>query len=194
MSLLSPPLQRSANPIVVVDGDRRFVDANRAACELVDRPRVELLQMRVDELTPPTWIPELENRWTEFLRSGLATGRWALRLHGAEVVEFHYVAMAAIEPDRHLVVATVPGAEPAGAAASAAAAGTAVSARERTVLTLLAGGRTGPEIADELIVSLDTVRTHIRALKAKLEAKTLAHLIAIALRDGLVEEGPGPHK
>jgi DNA-binding CsgD family transcriptional regulator len=186
MSLLSQQLHRSALPIVVVDGDRRFVDVNQAACLMVERPRFELLTMRVDDLTPSARIPELEARWSEFLREGVANGRWALARHGAGLVEFEYVAMAAVAPDRHLLIGTVPEAEDSGPAGEPVPG--AVTSRERTVLTLLALGRTGPEIAEELTVSLDTVRTHIRALKGKLGARTLAHLVAIALRDGLVDE------
>jgi DNA-binding CsgD family transcriptional regulator len=56
-----------------------------------------------------------------------------------------------------------------------------LSPREREVLTMLAGGRTIPEIAHELVLSPLTVRTHVRNAKDKLRARTTAHAVAIAL-------------
>jgi DNA-binding NarL/FixJ family response regulator len=45
---------------------------------------------------------------------------------------------------------------------------------------------TGPEIADELDICRDTVRTHVRNAMTKLGARSRAHLVAKALGDGLV--------
>ena len=42
------------------------------------------------------------------------------------------------------------------------------------------------EIADELHLSHDTVRTHIRNAMAKTGARSRAHLVAKALGEGLV--------
>jgi DNA-binding CsgD family transcriptional regulator len=56
-----------------------------------------------------------------------------------------------------------------------------LSPREREVLSRLAEGRTIPEIADELVLSPLTVRTHVRNAKDKLRARTTAHAVAIAV-------------
>ena len=48
----------------------------------------------------------------------------------------------------------------------------ALSAREREVLGLLARGMSGSEIAESLVLSPETVRTHIRNAMAKLDAST----------------------
>jgi DNA-binding CsgD family transcriptional regulator/ketosteroid isomerase-like protein len=56
-----------------------------------------------------------------------------------------------------------------------------LSPREREVLSMLAGGNTVAEIADELYLSPFTVRTHVRNAKDKLQARTTAHAIAIAI-------------
>ena len=61
-------------------------------------------------------------------------------------------------------------------------AGRPLSDREREILTLLADGLTGAEIAERLYLSPETVRTHIRNAMSKLGASTRAHAIAIALR------------
>jgi len=63
----------------------------------------------------------------------------------------------------------------------------ALSPREREMLDHLAHGRTGEQIAEELFLSPETVRTHVRNAMNKLEASTRAHAIAIALRDREIE-------
>jgi DNA-binding CsgD family transcriptional regulator len=56
-----------------------------------------------------------------------------------------------------------------------------LSKREREVLELLADGLSGAEIADRLVLSPETVRTHIRNAMAKLGASTRSQAVAIAL-------------
>jgi DNA-binding NarL/FixJ family response regulator len=51
-------------------------------------------------------------------------------------------------------------------------------------MDLLAQGLTGEQVAERLVLSSETVKTHIRNAMAKLEAHTRVHAIAIALRDG----------
>ena len=46
-----------------------------------------------------------------------------------------------------------------------------LTGREEEVLTLVARGRTNTEIADELFVSLSTVKTHVASLMTKLDAR-----------------------
>ena len=59
-----------------------------------------------------------------------------------------------------------------------------LSRREREVMDLLAQGLTGEQVAERLVLSSETVKTHVRNAMAKLEAHTRVHAIAIALRDG----------
>ncbi len=47
-----------------------------------------------------------------------------------------------------------------------------LSDRERDVLRLLGTDLTGPDIAHELMVSLNTLRTHTRSIYDKLEVNT----------------------
>jgi LuxR family maltose regulon positive regulatory protein len=51
----------------------------------------------------------------------------------------------------------------------------ALSGRERDVLRLLAAGLSNQQIADELCVSLNTVRTHTKRLYSKLDVHSRAH-------------------
>jgi len=57
-----------------------------------------------------------------------------------------------------------------------------LSNRERQVFELLADGLSGAEIAEALVLSPETVRTHIRNAMAKLGASTRSQALVIALR------------
>jgi PAS domain S-box-containing protein len=56
-----------------------------------------------------------------------------------------------------------------------------LSPREREVLALLARGLTGEQIAERLVLSPETVRTHIRNAREKLGASTRVEAVTIAL-------------
>ena len=62
-----------------------------------------------------------------------------------------------------------------------------LTAREREVLTLMAEGLSGPQIADRLIVALPTVKTHQARLYEKLGVSERAAAVAEAMRRGLLE-------
>ncbi len=62
-----------------------------------------------------------------------------------------------------------------------------LSNREREILDLLAQGLTGEAAAAQLVISPETVKTHIRNAMSKLEATTRVHAIAIALREGYIQ-------
>jgi DNA-binding CsgD family transcriptional regulator len=59
-----------------------------------------------------------------------------------------------------------------------------LTAREREVLTLLARGYTGEEVARQLQVSAETVRAHVRHSVTKLHARTRLHAVVLALQRG----------
>jgi DNA-binding NarL/FixJ family response regulator len=62
----------------------------------------------------------------------------------------------------------------------------ALTAREQDVLTLIARGFSNAEIADELVVSQETVRTHVKHIYAKCGLTGRAHAVIVAYESGLV--------
>jgi DNA-binding NarL/FixJ family response regulator len=60
-----------------------------------------------------------------------------------------------------------------------------LTAREREVLRLVAVGRSNQEIADELVVSPLTAKTHVSRILAKMGARDRVHLVIAAYEAGL---------
>jgi len=71
-------------------------------------------------------------------------------------------------------------------AAPAQAPAVALSDREMEVLTLVVDGLTNQEIAERLVVSTETVKTHMRHLMEKLAVSDRTQAAVKALRSGLV--------
>jgi DNA-binding NarL/FixJ family response regulator len=63
----------------------------------------------------------------------------------------------------------------------------ALSSREAEILTLLAGGLTGEQIAKRLVLSPETVRTHIRNAMEKLDTPTRTAAVVKALDTGEIQ-------
>ena len=60
----------------------------------------------------------------------------------------------------------------------------ALSPREREIMNLMAEGLTAERIGEEISVSVETVRTHVRNVIRKLQARNRVHAIALALERG----------
>jgi DNA-binding NarL/FixJ family response regulator len=64
-----------------------------------------------------------------------------------------------------------------------------LTGREREVLALVAAGLTNDEIAERLVISPATAKTHVSRILLKLGARDRAQLVVIAYESGLVEAG-----
>jgi DNA-binding NarL/FixJ family response regulator len=62
-----------------------------------------------------------------------------------------------------------------------------LTAREREILQLLADGMSNADVATQLFISQETVKSHVRHILAKLEADTRTHAVAIALREAIID-------
>lgn len=65
----------------------------------------------------------------------------------------------------------------------------ALSEREAEILAMLARGLTGEEIAQRLVLSPETVRTHVRNAMGKLEARTRTEAVVKALEREEIQSG-----
>jgi DNA-binding NarL/FixJ family response regulator len=64
---------------------------------------------------------------------------------------------------------------------------TDLTTREREVLALVGRGLSNHEIADELVISPATAKTHVSRVMSKLDARDRAQLVVLAYESGLVE-------
>jgi DNA-binding NarL/FixJ family response regulator len=60
------------------------------------------------------------------------------------------------------------------------------TAREIEVLQLISDGLVNREIGVRLFLSEETVKSHVRHLLAKLQARSRAHAVAVGFRRGLI--------
>jgi DNA-binding NarL/FixJ family response regulator len=66
-----------------------------------------------------------------------------------------------------------------------------LSEREREILGLIGAGRSNTEIAEELFISMATVKTHVRHIFAKLDLRDRAQAVVAARDAGLDAPGSG---
>jgi DNA-binding NarL/FixJ family response regulator len=68
----------------------------------------------------------------------------------------------------------------------------ALTEREREVMALVAGGLSNDEIAERLVISPATAKTHVSRAMVKLGARDRAQLVVFAYESGLVRPAPPP--
>jgi PAS domain S-box-containing protein len=174
--------ERSSNPIALVDEHRRYVELNRPWAALVGRTRKQLIGTSTESVIEPSQRAQAAREWQELLRRGESAGMRALiRADGSEV-DIDFAARLAAVGDRRLAIyvalTKLDGRRPQG---GVRAPERELTKREREIVTLIALGRETAQIAQELGISAETVRTHVRNAMSKLDAHTRAQLVATAL-------------
>jgi DNA-binding CsgD family transcriptional regulator len=96
------------------------------------------------------------------------------------------LATAAAGPDAE---AAATGVVPAARVAAHGSAGS-LSEREREIVALLAGGATDAQIARELYLSVNTVRSHLERIRDKTGARRRAELVRYAMQAGIGPAAP----
>ena len=175
--------------MVLVDGERRYVDANRPARLAFRMSLDELRAHGVDDLTPPEYSGMVEEAWSQLLADGFVAGRQVLAPAGGPL-EIVYCAVADALPGLHagaFAPATWPDEELDPLADQADPPALSLTPREIEVLTLAAYGRSGPEIARELVLSPATVKTHFANIHGKLQVPNRTAAVARALKLGVID-------
>jgi PAS domain S-box-containing protein len=189
-ALFASAFHQSRNAMVLVDADRQIVDVNPAFARLLGRPRPALIRHRIFEFladgplaTPREWHETIARR--RFAGDAVLVaadgGRVAVQWGAStEVVTGHRLVLFVTLNSSSWGGRLRPVKDPDPRSP-------ALSPREREVVRRVALGEAGPEIAAELGIANETVRTHVRNAMAKLGARSRAQLVAKALGGGLLD-------
>jgi DNA-binding CsgD family transcriptional regulator len=145
----------------------------RAAEALTLRAAV-VATARHEGRTGPPW---LVSRWQDQLRQA----RQALGPDRARTAEDRGAAMSLATAAEYALMLT----DPVHPQPAAPDPGT-LSARERELVALVAQGRTNAQIAEQLDISIRTVRSHLDRIRDKTGCRRRADLTRLALTTGLV--------
>jgi PAS domain S-box-containing protein len=183
----------SRNAMALVDDQRRYVEVNGAHVQLLGYRRRDLIGQPIWQhvvggpiMTAGEWHASIAREQftgvANMIRAdgGRLTAEWAG--HPASVSGTKLILFVAIQTSRW----SRRRAEDARRHVRER-----LTDRELEVIGLIAMGASGPEIANELLLAHNTVRTHVRNAMTKVGAHSRAQLVAIALGDGLVWQGSG---
>jgi LuxR family transcriptional regulator, maltose regulon positive regulatory protein len=182
-------LAQSRSALALADDDGVLREVNRAASQLLRLPRAALAGTALDALSAPHERAATATRLRMLLeRDAWEPGSTDLMLADGRRIEVHAQSVPD-EPASHLLA--LRSALPRrfarrGIAVARGGVPARPSERELQVVRMLADGLTGEQIAQELMLSPETVRSHLRNVMGKLGAGTRPHLVALAVQDGWI--------
>jgi PAS domain S-box-containing protein len=181
--------RQSRNAMVLLDERRVQLDCNGAYLKLLGYDSGDLLGRPIYELAPGG--PTLSGReWAALVGQGEFTGERELTRADGSTVSVQWGAHPESVTGRRLVLLAALSTERWGGRFRRDPVpieeGATLSHREREIVRLVALGSSSPEIAGELHIAPDTVRTHARNAMEKVGARSRAQLVAKAVGEGLV--------
>jgi PAS domain S-box-containing protein len=184
-ALFSTAFRQSRNAMVLLDDHRRHIDVNAAYLRLLGYGRAAVIGKHFYSFVAGGPLLT-EEEFQAALRAGDFAGEAELVRADGGLVAVQWGGHPEVVTGNRLVLLVALSTSRWGRhfrrSASLAPEG-GLSERERQVVRLVADGHSGPEIADELHISHDTVRTHVRNAMTKLGARSRAHLVAKAIGD-----------
>ena len=190
-------LDNATTAMLIVDDKRAFVAANKALLDLLGATIEDLKPMSIDDVVPDHLKSTVTERFERFLEHGSQWGPVQLTTPGGRQLAVIYNATASIMPGMHLVELLARSSREPQFNFShdhllGETPGSALTTRERQVLTLLALGETNQSIAAELHLSPETIRNHTRSARHKLGARSRSHAIAIEVQTSQLDLDGAP--
>ena len=174
-------------PLATADPSRRLTHVNGPAALLFRKSAEELRASPVEEMFAPESRQVVLDAWQDMVATGSTGGLHKLVFGDGGQLELAYWGLAGPCPDTYLLAAA-PGAwdedEFRRTIGSDSEAG--LTERELEVLQLVAEGQSSRSIADRLVISESTVKTHLAHVYEKLDASDRAAAVARAMRLGLI--------
>ncbi len=178
-------VDRAPVAMLAADEERNLLRVNALFSELTGYSAEKAVGMHLDDLLAPESRPGLEMRWVDLLGSGMATARIVVMRADGQRLNVRYGAFANVLPGIQVAALIAePGQDTRSPRPARSRRAGQLTRREQESLRLVAMGMTTAAAAEQLSISPETVRTHVRNAMNKLGARTRAQAIAVAMRDG----------
>jgi DNA-binding CsgD family transcriptional regulator len=182
--------ERSPVPTVMVDAQRRHVEANRPARLWLRRSLEEIRTYALGDLAPPDQLGFWERLWAQLLETGFVADRYQGAKPDGSRIDVFYCALADVLPGRHVIIFAPADwtedelgvIEDDGPDPSAS-----LTTREVEILTLAGQSLSVRTIAESLTISPATVKTHLEHIYRKLDVHDRTAAVVHALRAGFIE-------
>ena len=185
--LFATAFEQSRNAMILTDAQRVIVDANPAFVSLLGRKRDAVTGRPIYSIVAGGPLASDED-WAGAMAEGRFSGVADMVHEDGRAVAVQWAGSTEIVTGRRLVLFVALSVSRWGARFRRnwlPDEPRALTPRQMEIVHLVALGASGPEIGDELSISHETVRTHVRNAMDKLGARSRAHLVAKALGDGI---------
>jgi DNA-binding CsgD family transcriptional regulator len=182
--------ERTPVPALMVDAQRRHLEANRPARLWFRRSLEEIRTYALGDLAPADQLACWERLWARLLETGFVAERYRGAKPDGSPIDVFYCALADVLPGRHVFVfapADWPEDELGVIENDGPDSFASLTPREVEILTLAGQGLSVQTIARSLTISPATVKTHLEHIYRKLDVHDRTAAVVHALRAGFIE-------
>ena len=193
-----PLLREGVGALIASQGDMRLVAEASNGREAVEqfrshRPDITLMDLQMPDMSGIDAIIAIQSEFPDariivlttyagdaLCKRAMKAGAYAYILKG-NVRKDLLDTIRAVRAGKKFIHAEV------AAELASHAADDALSEREIEVLSLIAAGNSNKLVADQLAISEDTVKGHVKSILSKLGVNDRTHAVTAALKRGIIE-------